>query len=322
KHTHIYISIFVFILIALFLEHLTWFAQQTGTTSKAALNRIAFHHIFVNYLLAICVSYFMLRGNNVAVVGLLFLALLFTILTKSRSPIAFSLLMVIFIFWNRNNVSRITKFRALGVGSIGIISIVLIDQFLGSILQGRFNDILSQLISIDTYTNALYRIQSNINLAIAHHVIVDDLRYPSEAFWHGLLGLLPLGESVLDITITKWPVWVHTKIAPSLPYGIAGNVYAQMYSLGGWLAILIFCFLWTLTNYLLFMLINTKAPIIKLAALGATPYLSFFFIRQDLWATLSVVISGVSFVLFVAIVSWMISQLLTTSCRAYDNASY
>lgn len=303
SHTKTTVFIFFMILIVLLFDQVMWYMDQSGSYSKESLNRIPGHHIFVNYLLPVCVSYFMLQRKRGIVAGLILMGLLFTILTKSRSPIAFALLAALYVYWNRDFTKPISRALSLLIGGFAVALVVIVNQFLGSLLKGDFYSVFSQLLTAETYTKAIYGIQSNISLAIANEVLNNDFRFSFYEFWKGSISIIPLSESLFGFKYIKWPTWAHAEIAPHLSYGIAGNIYAQIYTVGGWVAIFIFSSFWALINHLVLAGINTKRTLIRLASLGTVPYISFFFIRQDLWATLSLVVSSLALIVSIALLA-------------------
>lgn len=275
---------------------------------KSDLQVIPFGLLLFNFLTCLGLSLSMMSRRYTYVMFIVSAALIMFFMTKSRSAFTFSIVLFCFIYI-MNSQSLISKFKVIFLGFSGFLFVILFNGLVGILLKGDIH-LLSILFDQEYYRTSFSKMEPHTNIMLASYTLKENLLIDSEVFWSGLINIIPFGQTLFNVEYTKWSILIRDFLGASDGPGVAGNVYAQIWSVFGYLGVISFCLFCAIVNSILYVCIKYSNSLIKLSSLPLLPVCGFFFVRTDFWATISVLINTMVLVLVIYVVASYVCTFL------------
>lgn len=283
-----------------------------GTEKSVLLGLLGrWRHLYVNAaLIGLAFSWIERRRG----LGLAFGAfLLFELYLGFRFPLAIATI-AIFCLWLAGQGRRRLVIERWRIGLAGLAAawfFFFAKRLVAPMRGGNWKLVIRKVTDPEQYLAAIVESEPFKTLAILNEIIVRDVRVGLDHladFQTSLLWMAP--ELGLDVSSFGREV-VGQQLFPDALAGVASNLWAEVWSTGGWPLIATALLLWVLGLGALSVLLEARDPLVRAAAAILGSYWSFYLHRNDLLyqITLSrrVVAVGVASLL-IATVAWALME--------------
>jgi len=181
-------------------------------------------------------------------------------------------------------IRLIGRFRLLGSMFAALTAALLLKQFLFAIRHGLatgdFSMLRDQAGEPLSYLLAFAQAEPSVTMATLNSIVINRFELPLEHLLTAVISFVPLvnefGFDVKDFNSKFQPV-----LFPGLEWGMAGNVFAEMFSVGGIWLVALFAFVLAMLAILGGFLIDATGRSLRAALALAGVYLVFYFHRND-----------------------------------------
>ena len=196
-----------------------------------------------------------------------------------RFAFIISIVSILFIYLNSLGKFQLIVFWKFGISMIIIVFILIISKEFMYGLKFGFSDYsLQQFQTVDFYLNALKKSEPFTIVSILNEVIKNNFKTDFEQLF-AILKLIPFSETIFNIQIIGFNDKFQHILFPYVSYGLANNIFAQIWSLGGYSGVFLFSIIYFYLLYLgnILMKNNFKPLITLIFSLQ-----SFYIFRNDL----------------------------------------
>jgi len=255
-----------------------------STDKQEVLKAVGRAHIVFEYSISIgaLVSF---QNRHWKLAFLFFGFLIFDLIIGFRAAAVTTFLAAIVMEMRRLGPIRlIGRFRLLGSMFAALIAALLFKQFLFAIRHGLatgdFSMLRAQAGDPLSYLLAFAQAEPSVTMATLNSIVINRFELPFEHLLTAIISFVPLvnefGFDVKDFNSKFQPA-----LFPYIEWGMAGNVFAEMFSVGGiWLTAL-FSFVLAMSAFLGGYLLDATGRSLRAALALAGVYLVFYFHRND-----------------------------------------
>ncbi len=253
-------------------------------------------------------------NKNKKYIMVFFLVLLFDVYIGYRSDFAIAIITIITISLYGKGPQRllVSNFKKAALGGGLAFFFFISKPIFQAIKRLDFTYLKTNLTSIDWYFMKITTSEPFTTQSILNEVLIKDFRVGMEHLGT-LIYLVIIGGSSLGANPVTFYDLFHEALFHST--GMASNIWAEMYSSGGWILLLFFVILFNLVIYIGNRLLNVKDHNIKsFVALNLT-FWAFYIHRNDFFSQLV----RHRRILFIFIVLTGLSILLSKKARQKED---
>lgn len=197
--------------------------------------------------------------------------------------------LAIFTFWaNKNAKLRLWDNKKFLLCVLLFSFFAFTYKFLYvSIKIGDWDLVTEKLLSTTTYAKAVMESEPFVIQAILNEVIDKDFRVGLDHFF-GLVYQFSVMMPDFGIEVTSFNDLFQPILFPNLKWGMANNIWAEMWSSGGWSLLIIFIFLFLIFLSLGSYLLKLEDPSLSAIAALLGSNWAFFIHRNDLGFQLTI----------------------------------
>ncbi len=209
--------------------------------------------------------------------------LFFEVYIGFRSPIAVSVLSVFTLYLTRAHpVERlIGQWKVAGLAVLFGAFLFSVKQVLTVFKAGSVDIVVDRLSSLSFYYGAVVKSEPFIVQSTLNHVISE--RFHTE--WDHILSALNqffLFSDFLGIDPRSFNSYFQNALFPDVTYGMASNIWAQMWSVGGWWLLVLFVVLFNLGIYFFNKTLACRNAILRASLAPMACYWVFYIHRNDI----------------------------------------
>lgn len=198
-----------------------------------------------------------------------------------RFAFVISLVAILFIYTNNLGKIRLINFWKFGLLMFFLAYfVILIKQFLYGFKFGFSDYSLQQFQTLEFYTNALIHSEPFVIMSILNEVVKNNFTIQLDNILV-VLKIFPFMESIFNLETVNYNQLFQPVLFPYVNYGMANSIFAQFFSIGGylfviWFIFIYFCILFLGNSYLLYSKYS-KSIVVLLFSMQA-----FYIYRNDL----------------------------------------
>ena len=196
-----------------------------------------------------------------------------------RYSLIIVIISIIFIYLNNKGEIRLINLWKEGIFLILLAFILLISkEFMYGLKFGFSNDFVNKIINIDFYLNSIKHSEPFTIMSILNEVVIHNFEVPLTQL-NAFIKIIPFSKSLFNYISISYNDKFQKILFPNISYGMANNILAQMWSLGGYIAVVLFSLLNAIFLVLGNKLLNSKihAVVVIIFSLQA-----FYIFRNDL----------------------------------------
>jgi len=204
-----------------------------------------------------------------------------------RFPLVISIIGAFCINFMGKEPFRLIKFKKYFIYAIFFtIFTLLIKRFLVAIKMWDVDLIISLANDSDYLLTAFTNAEPFETQSILNKVIQTNFEVPLDHL-DQFLAFFLFESSYFDIEIRSFNSYFQSVLFPGVRFGMASNIWAQFYALGGWVGLLLFVIIFNFVIIVLNNLVINKTRIFSVVFILAGIYWSFYMQRNDLAYILS-----------------------------------
>jgi len=214
---------------------------------------------------------------------LFFCLLCFDLYLGFRSTIAISIISLITVHLASKSKLRLASEQ---------LKIILLMLFIGaffflykviafSVKSGMWDLVIDRLSDGNTYAIMITRSEPFVIQQILNEVISKDFRVDIINVLSAFNQFILFGPEI-GLGVSSFNDLFQPTLFPSVEYGMASNIWAQMWSAGGWGLLLFFIILFNLTLAVGNATLKSPSPIIRAGFAPAFVYWAFYIHRNDI----------------------------------------
>lgn len=209
--------------------------------------------------------------------------LLFLLYIGFRSPLALSVIAIFVIFLSKKGRQRLAVRNWIaGIVGISAAFFLFVYKFLYIALKrGDLGAVAERLTTPDFYLLTISHSEPFTTQAILNEVVRTKFHVGVEHFSGLIYQAIPFSPS-LGAKITSFNDLFQHKLFPWVPSGMANNIWAEMWSSGGWALLLLFILFFVMVLGAGSYLIRIRDPIVKGGVALFFSYWAFYIHRNDL----------------------------------------
>jgi len=213
-----------------------------------------------------------------------FLFLIFDVLVGFRSSFALTLISILTIALNnKGSIRLIYYWKTLILSLAGVMFLLIIKMILYSIKSGDFSAIFDQK---DLILSSIINAEPFGIQLILNEVIIKNFETSLSQFSSLFAIFIPL-YSTIDSTIISFNDLFQPILFAEINYGMANNIWAQMWSSGGWLLLLLFLVFFNSILFLGSKLLLVNSSNLKALTALLFSYWAFYIHRNDIFYQLN-----------------------------------
>jgi hypothetical protein len=244
--------------------------------------------------------------------------LLFDVYTGFRSTLAMSLI-AIFTIWLSSKGSQRLTISSWKAGVIGLFCalFLFVYKFMYRLVKkGEWLLALSQLLNSDFYLQSIAKSEPFTTQAILNEIIRADLKVGLTHF-KGVAYQFIFFSKELGADLTSFNQLFQPKLFPGVAGGMASNIWAEMWSSGGWPLLFIFILFFVITLAVGSKCLLLDDPVLKGGLALLFSYWAFYIHRNDLLFQVNLE----KRVLFIWAISFLTSFLIWAFFRSRTESS-
>lgn len=280
--------------------------KELFNPSKSVLseNLNRFHILFyISSLVGLPVAYY----NNKKKYTLLFLLyLLFNVYIGFRSPFVIGIISVLVVSLSKEKTSlyKTITFKKLVLISLFGLFVFSYKLIYKLIKQGKYNEALQLVIDPKFYIKAITHSEPFVTQHVLNTITEKNFNAGAEFLYSLIYQVIPFSNHLVD-EHPSFSSYFKQENFSFLNYGLASNIWGEMWSIGGWL--LLFSFL-LIFNLVLVLGNNTLRykGILKYVLAPMFSYWAFFIHRSTFGYTVNLE----KRVIYVLLSAWFVSYAL------------
>ena len=245
-------------------------------------------HILATTSAIIAVA-FTLGTNKKRYLLLVFLLIGFTVFIGNRSTLVFAIIIISLLRLRKVGKTRLLIDQPYYIvsGLLLTLALMMYKEIYTLVKTGNFADILAVVTNTD-WAGRLSRQEPFVTQSILNEIILRDyFMGPSIVFQQIIQAFSIFGNS-LGIGQTAYSAYIQNELFGRMEWGIANNIWAQMYCAGGFGFVFTFTICWNCVNSLLkYVIENSNSFNARVAASFAPPWI-FYIHRNDMAYTLNI----------------------------------
>ena len=275
------------------------------------LNNIGRWHILFEYSVSLAALTFYQTGQRIGLLCAVAMLSLDIFLFEFRSAAVITLLATgVLGLAHHRRLRLLGKTRLIVIGALALLFMLFAKQFLFAfryaVSTGDAGSLWEQLVNLDSYLLALVSAEPSVTVTILNAVTKLNFSVPfgnlADAFvaqvpFANLLGADPRGFNELFQPV----------LFPEIEYGMANNIWAQMYSLGGLFGVMVFSIAYALVLWGLSLLIGRSSRTLQAMLALAGTYWAFYIHRNDLLYQLLLERRVILVFLMIYLASWLLN---------------
>lgn len=217
----------------------------------------------------------------------LFTLIVHMFLFQIRSPFAFAILSALLFVMRQRNLSIPDRVKHVTIGGLIGFAVIFFDKTKGQIFRGEFDHLLQagHILNRIIWFNNGHNIFHILNKTLETGYRLND---PINHLSINILQIIPFGRTVLGIPTRHFGHIFKINHFPSREAGIAGNIWAEGYALGGVLGLGVLLALFFGGIVILNGILRSSSPPLNIYALVVMPYVTFFIHRMTIGEILNV----------------------------------
>ena len=262
KNSELNLRMLLIISIASFVLMFITMGNQLFVTDKVILmsNLNRFYLVWSVSTSLLIITAFIERKIKIVCFGFIFLA--FDIYLGFRSNFAITVISIFTIYMNQKKFHRliIGNFRLFVLGGIAAVFFFVYKQIHAVIKLGRWDIVTERLVDLNFYFNSIihsepFVIQSTLNEVINQNFTV------SPSYLMNILYLFIFFAPQLGANIKDFNDYFQPTLFPNVDFGMASNIWAEMYSINGWSTLILFIIFFNIVIFLAnkFLLIENSS---------------------------------------------------------------
>ena len=243
------------------------------------LNR--FHLLWSISTSLLTVMAFINKDKKLLIFGVLFL--FFDVYIGFRSTFAITVIAILMIHFNRKGKQRflIENKKMLLISSILAGFFFVYKQIYAVVKLGRWDIVQERLSTPQFYLDSITNSEPFFTQTILNQVVNTDFSVDG-SHMIGILYLFILFAPELGAKVTDFNSLYQHELFPNVEYGMASNIWAEMYSINGLLAVMLFIIIFNLLIVLANRLLYIKDISLKATVTLIFTYWVFYIHRNDL----------------------------------------
>lgn len=187
---------------------------------------------------------------------------------------------LLFFLYSLGRIRLIRYWKYLFIMILLTIFVFISKEFMYGIKFGFSEYSIEQFKRLSFYVDSILTSEPFTIISILNEVVKNDFQTNFENIFV-LLKLFPFVETILDMNFVSFNSLFQQKLFPNVEYGMANSIFAQLYSIGGVILLIIFSIFF---NALLFIgnLLIIKTSFFKPLYILLFTTISFYIYRNDL----------------------------------------
>jgi len=269
-------------LISLVMLYLTLGSSLFNYNKSELLGDLNRWIILFHFFTPLAAIVFFIKGSYYLVL-FCFILLFFDIFIGFRSPFALTLISILIIYLNNKGSIRIIKYWKVMILSLVGVLFLLITKVLSASLKYGNYDVTMQYLSDSSNLIFLAITQSEPfgTQLILNEVIVKNFETSITQFASLFVLLIPL-ISEFGFKAESFNSQFQPSLFSGVYYGMGSNIWAQMWSSGGWLMLLLFLVIFNSVLHIGSKLLLVSSPYLKAGIALFFSYWAFYIHRNDI----------------------------------------
>lgn len=232
---------------------------------------------------------FLFRARRLNASLLLSAAIAFDVFIGMRSTVVMVILIYILLSFRDMPRQRLLIAQPSWIALCGSIGIVVISykQIYGFVKQGQLSVAIGHVLDVNEIVDGLRLAEPFVTEAILNEVLRRDIRVGPLHVLDQFLQSFTLFGRDLGLADNSFNQLVVKGLFGPIDFGLANNIWAQMYSAGGFGFLFAFVIVWNLQNWIFATAIDRGTPFWSKAAAIMAPWWIFYIHRNDLAYTLN-----------------------------------
>ena len=228
-------------------------------------------------------------NNQKALVMLFLCFLIFDLYIGFRSALAIGVLSTLVVALSRKNPSRLVMKELRLI----MLSLIVGFFFFGyktiafAVKAGMWDLVLAQVGDPDAYKFIFLRSEPFIIQHILNEVVSSNFKTGLDHVL-SVFNQFMIMSPELGLVLPSFNSLFQPTLFPEVEYGMASNVWAQLWSAGGWFLVIIFIVLFNIMLAVGNATLKSSSVFVKAAAAPMFCYLAFYMHRNDLSYTLNI----------------------------------
>jgi len=209
--------------------------------------------------------------------------IIFSLFLGDRTPITLMAVATLVYLWCNRRTRLITRFRLLLSGLAALALVLIYKRCYLVIKRGDWGLLMNRLADPNTYHAAIEKAEPFNTFSILNEVIRQEFTLPFSYLKNALITLFspPYMLDIMGVEPQKFHDLYRVPLFGPGEAGLAANIWAEMYSVGGVIAVSVFAMLWSILiaigSYW-----YAKARVARPLVLTLFAYLAFYIQRNDL----------------------------------------
>lgn len=248
--------------------------------------------------------------------AVLFLGLLlFDVYLGFRSTLAIPVIGAMMVWIRHSGIN--STFRCYPASLLILVTgavFFLYKQIAYSIRSRQYSLVLEKISDSDTYINAITHSEPFITQAVLNSVIGNNYEGGIESLNSTACQLLPIGGNYLGECL-GFNEFFQPALFPDVTYGMASNIWAQVWSAGGLPAVALFLLFYCGSIFIANLSLSCRSKAVRYGLVPAFIYWTFYIHRNDFGYALNLE----KRVVILLALSIIISMLIATFARSWTS---
>lgn len=261
-----------------------------------------------------------LQNKSFKIVILNFFIVTFTLIVGSRAYFTLAIISIGLLLFREKRLKLIKYKRILFFTGALALFLTFYKEIYKTVKTFDVSQIITSLTNFETFKNASFFIESNSIFASLNIAVEQKFRQEPGVISDILVNSVPLLKDILNFfsyeqtfTSPRFAPIVSREFFPNIHWGMGSNIWAEMYSIGGILTILMFLGLWMLIMWYGNKLLVSQSFISPFLLPGIV-YSTFYVHRLDLTLAIGAFKIGIGlFIMFLIIYKIAIKPYLSSS---------
>ena len=241
--------------------------------------------------------------------------LLFNLWIGFRASLALAMMSILLIYFNERGRRRLInqKLRYLLLGLCGAFFMFIYKHVYLFMKTGDFFNIAKSLSKSTFYLKALIESEPFFTQRILHEVLEHNFKVGMGHF-KGVLTQVSFFSEKFGATTTSFNSLFEPKLFPGVLGGMASNIWAEMWSSGGWPCLIIFMIINLVVLFIGSYLLRFSEPTIRGGVAIGFAYWAFYLHRNDFIFQINLE----KRIFFVFLGCMLLSTIIKIACNQYS----
>lgn len=279
-----------------------------NNTKAVVLDSVNRYHTLWAFSTMIWIVLSYLKRNYILLlIGLCFLS--FDVFIGFRSKMAVALIALLTIYLNRQGKQLIIRKWKFILFSFIIAMFFFVYKKLHAVIKlDRWDIVSERLKSLDFYLSSITTSEPFITQTILNEILVNNFRVGINHLYSTLQLILPINP--FNYNVKSFHELYQPALFPQVNYGLANNIWGEMYSLGGWFFILIFLIIFNVILYFgSYLMYRSNEIIITITSLIMV-YWAFYIHRNSLFYELNLIKTFLLIAVILVFISYFVASTI------------